>query len=144
MTAKELFREISNMESFIETKKQRVAVLTDLVSSPGGANYSGMPHNPSPDPSRTATIIYNKIQLEQEIQEDEQKLQEKKLYALNQIASLDSADYQSILVKRYFEHLSWDEISSVLFYSLRWTYYLHGHALEALDRKLAEELKECS
>ena len=142
MTAKELFREISHMESFIETKQQRIITLTEIASSPGSPNYSGMPKSPNHDPSRMATIIAKKIDLENEVKADELRLQEKKLYALDLIATIESADYQAVLIKRYFEHLSWDDIISQLHYSRSWLFKIHIKAIEELDRKIAEQETE--
>lgn len=141
MTAKEIFREIAKMEAFIETKKQRVSVLSDLASNPGSPNYSGMPHNPSPDQSRLASIICKKIDLEQEVKSDEQKLQEKKLYVLTLIGEMENADFQAVLIKRYFEHLSWGEISAWMHFSESWAYKTNAKALAALDKIIAEEPK---
>lgn len=138
MTAKELFRQISHMESFIETKRQRIIALSELASSPGSPNYSGMPKNPSPDPSRMATIIAKKIDLENEVKAEELRLQEKKLYVLDLIATMDNADYQAVLIKRYFERLSWEDIISQINYSRRYTFALHGRALEELDKRLSD------
>lgn len=137
MTAKELFREIANMEAFMETKRQRIKVLEDLASNPGSPNYSGMPKNPSPDPSRMATIICKKIDLEREIQADEHRLQEKRLFVLTLIGEIENADYQAVLIKRYFEHQSWEDIVAKLHYSRSWVYQLHADALNTLDKMIA-------
>lgn len=65
-------------------------------------------------------------------------MQEKKLYVLDLIATMDNADYQAVLIKRYFERLSWEDIISQINYSRRYTFTLHGRALEELDKRLSD------
>lgn len=138
MTAKEYFRQISQMEAFINTKKQRVDALKALASSVGSSNLSGMPKNPSKSLSPMADAVCKALDLEAKIREDEYLLQQKKVFLLELIGTIDSCDCQTVLIKRYFERLSWEDIASLMFYSTRWIYKLHGRALEVMDEKLKE------
>ena len=138
MTAKEYFRAIARMESIIEAKKQRSDALKALASSASSPNLSGMPKNPSQSLSPMADAVCKALDLDAEIYEDEAALQEKKVFMLELIGTLDSSDNQTVLIKRYFEHLSWENIASSMFYSVRWIYKLHGSALEEMDKKLRE------
>ncbi len=138
MNAKEHFRQISRMEAFISTKNQRANALRALASSAGSSNLSGMPKNPSRSLSPMTDAICKALDLEAEIHKDEFRLQEKKVFLLELIGTIESCDYQTVLIKRYFENLSWDDIASRMFYSTRWIYKLHGRALEEIDKKLSE------
>ncbi len=137
MTAKESFKQLARMDAFIDAKKQRVDALKALASSTGSPNLSGMPKNPSKSLSPMADAVCKALDLEAEIRSDEAKLQEKKVYLLELIGTLDSSDHQTVLIKRYFEHLSWENIASSMFYTTRWIYKLHGRALEEIDKKLS-------
>ena len=137
MTAKESFKQLAHMDAFIDTKKQRVDALKAMASSAGAPNLSGMPKNPSKSQSPMADTVCKVLDLEAEIRSDEAMLQEKKVYLLELIGTLDSSDYQTVLIKRYFEHLSWENIASSMFYTTRWIYKLHGRALEEMDKKLS-------
>ncbi len=138
MNAKEYFRQISRTEAFISTKKQRVTALKMLASSVGAPNLNGMPKNPSRSLSPMADAVCKALDLEAEIRKDEFLLQEKKVFLLELIGTIESCDCQTVLIKRYFEHFSWDDIASRMFYSTRWIYKLHGRALEEIDKKLNE------
>ncbi|MEG2596730.1 MAG: hypothetical protein RR989_09645, partial [Ruthenibacterium sp.] len=147
MTAKECFRRIAQAESSISAKKQRVSALKNLAASGGSPNFSGMPKNPSKSLSPMADAVCKALDLEAEINKDELALQEKKVFLLELIGSIESGDYQTVLIKRYFEHLSWENIASQMLYSIRWIYKLHGRALAEMDKKLnssAEQSKVCS
>jgi len=138
MNAKEYFRQIFRMEALISTKKQRVAALKTLASSVGSTYLSGMPKNPSRSLSPIADAVCKALDLETEITKDEFLLQEKKVFLLELIGTIESCDCQTVLIKRYFEHLSWDDIANRMFYSTRWIYKLHGRALGEIDKKLNE------
>ena len=85
-----------------------------------------------------ADAVCKALDLEAEIRSDEIRLQEKKVFLLEIIGTIDICDCQTVLIKRYFEHLTWEEIASRMFYSIRWIYKLHGRALEEIDKKLKE------
>ena len=86
-----------------------------------------------------ADTVVKYVALDEEIEEDIKNLEEKKVFMLSLIGELDSTDYQTVLIKRYFEKKSWTDIKEELFYSLSWTQSLHGRALVALDRMLENE-----
>lgn len=138
MNAKEYLSQISRLETLINAKRQRVDALRCMATN-CSPNYSGMPHNPSKSTSPMADAICKALDLEEEIRKDEIKLQEKRLYILELIGTLDNVDFQTVIIKRYFEHASWDTIASTMFYSISWVYKLHGNALRALDECLMKK-----
>lgn len=126
------------MELFIQTKKERLAVLKDMSTSISSSRFDDMPRNPNKGKSKLEETILKYIGLEQEIKADEEKLEHEKLIILEVIGKLEEPEYQTILMNRYFKHQTWDEIANGLFYTKRWVYSLHGRALERLDEKLSE------
>lgn len=142
MTAKEYLGQVSQMEACINTKKCRLSALKDLATRVGSMNLSGMPKNPSKSLSPMADAVCKAMDLEAEISADEFYLQEKKVLLLESIGTIDNCECQTVLIKRYFEHLSWEDIASQMFYSIRWIYKLHGRALVEMDRKLNERSTE--
>lgn len=138
MTAKEYISQITRMEAFMETKRQRVATMKMLAANPGSVNLTGMPRNPSPSQSPMASIICKAVDLEAEIQHDEEKLAQKKMFLLDQIGKLKSSEGQTVLIKRYFEHKPYEDIADSLHYSNRWVYRIHDKAISELDTIMAE------
>ena len=118
MKAKEYLKDIARTEAHIGAKKQRIAVLKDIASSPSTPKYDGMPRNPNKGGSAMADTVVKYVALEEEIEEDIKNLEEKKVFMLSLIGELDSTDYQTVLIKRYFEKKSWTDIKEELFYSL--------------------------
>jgi hypothetical protein len=75
--------------------------------------------------------------LEAEIKQDEYLLQQKKVFLLDLIATLDDIDMQSIMIKRYIEKKTWNTIVDETFFSRSWVYRLHQRALDQLDSTLS-------
>jgi DNA-directed RNA polymerase specialized sigma subunit len=136
MVAKEYLKKIARMESYIQSKKERLAVLKEMSSGISSPKFDGMPRNPNKGRSRLEETILKYIDLENEIKEDEKKLEHEKLYLLEAISRIEEPEYQTILISRYFKHQSWNDIANSLFYTKRWLYSLHGRALERLDEEL--------
>ena len=136
MAAKEYLNKIARMESYIQSKKERLAVLKEMSSGISSPKFDDMPRNPNKGRSRLEETILKYIDLENEIKEDEKKLEYEKLYLLEAIGRIEEPEYQTILISRYFKHQSWNDIANSLFYTKRWLYSLHGRALERLDEEL--------
>ncbi|WP_101695425.1 hypothetical protein [Dorea phocaeensis] len=136
MAAKEYLKKIARMESYIQSKKERLAVLKEMSSGISSPKFDDMPRNPNKGRSRLEETILKYIDLENEIKEDEKKLEYEKLYLLEAIGRIEEPEYQTILISRYFKYQSWNDIANSLFYTKRWLYSLHGRALERLDEEL--------
>ncbi len=78
------------------------------------------------------------VDLENEIASDKDRLEKRKLEALELIGRLSSTDEQTVLVNRYFENKSWREIADYMYYTERWIYKLHGRALLNMEEKIKE------
>ena len=137
MKAKELFKDIPMLERQIAAKKERVIALKHMAEN-CSPNLSGMPHNPSKSVSPMADCLCKAIDLEQEIRSDIIRLEEKKVNLINLISTLSNTDFQIILLKRYFEHCSWNEISMTTHLSESRLFNLHRQAMAALDEVIAE------
>lgn len=138
MSGKEYLRKIARMELFIQSKKERLAVLKEMSSSISSPGFDDMPKSPNKGKSRIEETILKYIELENEIKADEENLEHEKLIILEAIGKIEEPEYQTVLISRYFKHQTWDEIANSLFYTKRWIYSLHGRALEKLDEKLVK------
>lgn len=136
MSGKDYLRKIARMELFIQSKKERLAVLKEMSSSISSPGFDDMPKSPNKGKSRLEETILKYIELENEIKADEENLEHEKLIILEAIGKIEEPEYQTVLISRYFKHQTWDEIANSLFYTKRWIYSLHGRALEKLDEKL--------
>lgn len=137
MTLKEYLNSISRMESFIVSKKQRAAAFRCTAKNISAAPMSDMPKTHGQSVSPMADAICRAIDLEAEIKEDEFRLQQKKLFLLDLIGTLEDIDMQSIMIKRYIEKKSWKKIVIETYFSRSWVYQLHQGAMDQLDHTLS-------
>lgn len=136
MNAKEYLRQLSRDEATLKAKKKHLEVLRDTVSYVAAHKLDGMPRSSSNEGSSVERSVEKMADLEAEITQDEAALNLKKAQALDLIEKLDNPECKTILVLRYFRHMSWSEIAERMFYTERWVYKLHGFALRELDEIL--------
>ncbi len=141
MIANKMFKDIVKMEAHIGVKKEMVTILRDISSTPHTLTYDGMPKNSNKSGTSIADTVIKYISLEEEIQADELRLEEKKVYILSRIGELENIEYQKILIRRYFDNKPWCDIAEELFYSISWVYKLHGFALKKLDEQIYKDKK---
>ena len=137
MTARAYLSQLSKLEETIRNKEERAAEYYELAGSTGNTALTGMPRNPSPSHSPMEDALCKAVDLENEIRQDKVLLQRKKVFLLDIIGTLESHDEQSVLICRYFKHMSWDDISAKLIYSERWVYKLHDRGMAHLDSLLS-------
>ena len=89
---------------------------------------------PSLDPDKFTNPISKIIELEQEINEDIDKLVDLKRVARKAIEQLDDDVEKMVLYKRYFENKTFEQISVEMNYSWRRIHQLHSDALTNLER----------
>lgn len=134
MDAKAYLKSISRKESFINAKKLRLQALKDLAYHIPSPNFSKEMKVKKNTNSPVADAIIKAADLEKEIQKEEIELYQMKAYMIGLIGEIHDPDEESVLIKRYFEHMSWVKIAAELYYSTRWIYVLHGRALDKLNR----------
>lgn len=87
--------------------------------------------------SDISDTIVKIVDLEESIKKNISILVEKKKILKSKIDTLEPTMYQ-ILYLKYFEYLSWYEISSQIYYSEGYIKKLHGIALEILRKKVTK------
>ena len=85
------------------------------------------------------------VQLDVDIEEKQKALDKTRLEIFEAIQQLPDRRYRMVLLGRYYEGLSWEEIVPLLHYEIRQVYRLHGMALVAIEpiiRGLISKKKE--
>ena len=86
-------------------------------------------------------LIVSVVTLEDEINQQIDLLINKKREVMELIDSLDNVDEISLLYKRYFNYMSWEEIAVNMKISYRQTHRLHGRALRSMEGKIESAVK---
>lgn len=117
MVAKESLRKIARMEQFIQTKKERLAVLKDMSSSISSPRFDDMPRNPNKGKSGLEETILKYIDLENEIKADEEKLEHEKLIILEAIGKIEEPESPFINIGINYMNQAvrlWNEIFQIV------------------------------
>lgn len=134
MRAKDYLQEIQGLDAKINNKLLQVeeirSKLTSISSTSTGDERVQTSTSAS---SKTEALIIKLEDLTEEINQDIDAYVDEKNKAINLVNSLDNKTYIEILSLRYFQSLSWEEISIRLNYSFRHTTKLHGYALKELQ-----------
>lgn len=133
MTAKELLAKIIKIRKAIDYRYTKIASLIAQAENTS-CRLTGMPHNPSPDPSPMATAICKKIDLENEIE----KLKEERNGYIAKIDILEDDDLKRLLVLRYAQEAQWEDIAAELGFCERHIYRLHKTAVAEFEKKLKD------
>ena len=133
MTAKGLLDRITKIRKAIDYRKTKIDVLMSQAENTS-ARLSGMPHSPSADPSPMATAICKKVDLEREIEE----LIMERNSLIAKIDLLENDELSRLLILRYAQEETWEDVAADMGFCERHTYRLHKSAVEELDSKLKD------
>lgn len=94
-------------------------MICNRMCSIGGANLTGMPHNPSPN--------YDKIAIDVSLKEDTlERLNEKKREYIDErsklikiISKLGKANEKQVLLSRYIYNNTWPEVAKIVYGSCK-------------------------
>ena len=133
MTAKALLERIIKIRKAIDYRNTKIDALVEQAENTS-ARLTGMPHNPSSDPSPMATAICRKVDLEREIAE----LAAERDALIGKINLLEDSDISRLLTLRYVQEAPWDDIAAAMGFCERHIYRLHRAAVEELDTRLKD------
>lgn len=131
MTAKEYLQQARYLDNRINSKIQQVASLNDLATK-CTSTLSDMPRNPNHGGSRMEDVIIKIISLEEEINEEIDKLVELKREIISVIRAVPNTEYQTLLEKRYLCFITWEQIAVDMHYSIQHIQRMHSEALKEI------------
>lgn len=128
MSTREYLSDIRFIDIKIKRKERQIAVLKDMTTDMT-QKLSDLPKGKPMEDSPMASIIIKIIDLENEVKKLKDVLDDKKALVLSYILQLENDEYQTLLISRYLQFMSWDDISKEMHYTKRWLYKMHGTAL---------------
>lgn len=134
MNIKEELRDLRTISKIIDSKIRQMEQLKKYYTTVRAFDYSKEKITGGTKKDFTDTV--NKIvDLEYEINNDIDKLINKKKYLDDFVKNVLSGTEYSIIQMRYFEELKWEEIALNINHEYRYTLKLHGKALQKLNKK---------
>lgn len=123
-----------NLIEKIEKKKEYIAFCNERAGSIPGPSYGERINNPSP--SHEAPFVkwvYRAIDAEEELKRLEDKAKNAKQEIETAIAKLEDETLQMILIYRYIDWLTWNEIATRVYYSDKTVRRKHDLAIGLLE-----------
>jgi len=137
MEAKDFLKEPSRIARRIESLKIKKAEFETLANSIPGGNYDQPVVQKSHDNKAPFVRWIDKIlEVEKKIEEAEKELNKVKSEVLAAIEKIPNEDYQNLLIMRYLNECTWDEICDKLYISLSTVKRWHWDALKLINLNL--------
>lgn len=133
MAAKEYLSQVYILEQKIKRKQMRAKEYEQLASSIPGVNFDGI----RVDGTRNLDAPFVKwvgklIDIQDEIKKLQIKLDVLKDEVIGVIEAMDNEDYKTLLVLRYLNCLSWEDLADKLYISTSTVKRWHEKALELI------------
>ena len=141
MTAKEYFQQIRKIDLLIQNKLEQAQEVRSKLEVQGINFESDGSTSATRNVTKMNDLIVSVVTLEDEINQQIDLLINKKREVMELIDSLDNVDEISLLYKRYFNYMSWEEIAVNMKISYRQTHRLHGRALRSMEGKIESAVK---
>lgn len=141
ISAKAYLQQIRLYRNRIEAKKREAAGLQESISFLKGIDYSGDRVQTSPQDHMSGDVA-RLLDLDKEIRILIEKYHYEMDKRINQIHQLKNETYENVLIMRYIEDMTLDEIAKQMSYSYYWACHIHGEALKEFhERFLKTESK---
>ncbi len=131
MNTKEYLSQAFRLNERINSKLEQIQSLNDLATN-CSAVISDMPRNPNRGGSPMADAIIKIISLQEEINDDIDKMVDLKRELVSVVKEVKDVECQILLELRYLCFHSWEDIAVEMGYTVRNIHYLHKQALRLL------------
>ena len=137
MTAQEYLAQAYRLDQRINSKIEQLGSLNNLATK-CTAVMNGMPRSSNGGNSSTADVIIKIISLQDEINQDIDRLVDLKKEIIEVIKSVPDPKLRIILEMRYLCYKTWEEIADELRYSNKWVRLKHEEALKAIYTEISK------
>lgn len=137
MDAKQYLSQAYYLDKRINSKIEQVASLRELATK-ATASVHAERVSGTRQRSPMENAVLKLIDLENEINDDIDRLVDLKRELSAFIAEIDNHAYRIVLELRYLNGNTWEEVADVMGYDLRWIYRLHGKALKEAEFRLSK------
>ncbi|MBO6291827.1 MAG: hypothetical protein J6N51_06175 [Selenomonas sp.] len=139
MTAKEYLKRAWNVDQRINSKLYQLDSLKDMATK-ATSTLGTEPVSGTRNVQRMADTIDNIVALENEINDDIDRLVDLKRDVIKTISKVQDTNCLTLLELRYLSFKSWDDIAAEMNYTSRWVHIMHSKALAAVEKILAERV----
>ena len=139
MTGKEYLKDLLKMDTEIKSLLEEVDLTRQAAEGLRSMELSDMPKGGKGQDMGDAVATLVDLQNQQNELNLKRMLKQKK--AMCVIAGIEDKDQRQVLIDRYINGKSWEDIVNATHYSYATVFRLHGAALQSFDRKMKDESK---
>lgn len=133
MDTKQYLNQVSRFDLMIKNKMTELSQYKELMYGISAINYEERVQT-SPDFDKMTGKIDKVLKMESKIVDLIEKYVEKKDLIISQIDSMENETYYRVLVARYIENKTFEDIASEMKYSWRQIIRIHGRALQEFEK----------
>ena len=137
MNAKECLNSIREYDVMIDSKLAEVDALYTMITRITPVLKTDMVASGGADQDKIGNALAKIIDLKDEINRDIDHFVDKKREVIALLMQIGNPLYYQVLHKRYFLYQTFEQIALEMDYSYRGICYLHGRALQAFERLMA-------
>ncbi|MGX7092405.1 DUF1492 domain-containing protein [Hutsoniella sourekii] len=134
MTPKQYLQQAFYLDQAIENKIEQVDAWNQLATKMT-MTYSNLPKSKHYRPTSFEDTLIKIIEMQEEINQDIDRLVDLKLEIKDCILKLKDKEAQVVLEKRYLCFKKWEEIAVEMNFDTRQVFRIHNRGLQALDRR---------
>ena len=131
MTIKEYLSQAYRIDQRINSKLEQVRSLRELAEK-ATSTLSDTYSSGNGNKQKMEGVIVKIIDLENEIDEEIDRLVDLKQEIVSMIKQVKNPEYQTLLELRYLNFKTWEQIASEMHYSIQHTFRIHDKALSLL------------
>lgn len=134
MTSKQYLQQAFYLDQAIDSKIEQVDAWNQLATKMT-TTYSNLPKSKQYSPTSFEDTLIKIIEMQEEINQDIDRLVDLKLEIKDCILKLKDKEAQVVLEKRYLCFKKWEEIAVEMDFDTRQVFRIHNRGLQALDRQ---------
>lgn len=138
LNVKQYLRQLRRLNDIVQSKLDQIETLRSLAQKITYVPKTVSVQESIPEDKMTE-LISKIVDLQKELETDINNLLDLKLKITHQINNIDNDDYKLLLMLRYLNFKTWEEIAVEMGYTYQWVHVLHSRALKYFERSMRDE-----
>ena len=132
---KQQLRQLKQLNNIVQSKLDEIETLNSLAQRMTNVSKNILVQKSTPQ-DKLSELIPKIVDLKNELKKDVDNLLDLKLNIIEKINNIENNDYKLLLMLRYVNFKTWEEIAVEMGYTYQWVHVLHGRALIYLSKRL--------
>lgn len=134
MTAKEYLRRVRHLDSTISAKLEQIEILHAQATKITAVLSNTPKVESSEEQDKLAATVAKIVDLKKTLREELEEYISLKAEAIRLINSLPDSRHRLVLMHRYINGHTWEQIAVCMHYTYQWVHRLHGQALVEFEK----------